>query len=195
MQEPRDSKSFIEVLEAEIRADLRKEIEAEVLARLGGAAHASTGRPSTLESRETQAAGRFETWLAANVGPITFNRKQTAQARYTGQPRAKTAEPRTTATPAPTAQPAAPTRFHATTAADLFAIEILNRQSPTALGASFTEDELKAVWRKAALKTHPDRFVGSDAITQTRMTVLFRELAEAYETLLALVETSSATAA
>ncbi len=179
----RDSKSFIEVLEAEIRADLRQEIEAEVQARYGlASAPAGEHAPSAA----VHAAGRLETWLASHVGPITFSRTAGAQKVY-GSPKKRA--------PAPPIvlkiEASAPT-FTATTSAEFFAIEILNQQSASKLAVSFTEDGLKAVWRKAALKTHPDRFAGADEITQTRMTVLFRELAEAYETLLALVQSKAA---
>ncbi len=191
MHASQSSKSFIEVLEAEIRADLRKEIEAEVQSRYGVAPGSRTSPYEVAPSAAVHAAGRLETWLASHVGPITFARS--SRTAYGSSAKRSTPAPESVLSK-PAAQPNASTvvRFSASTAAELFAIEILNRQSPTPLASAFTEDELKAVWRKAALKTHPDRFAGADQITQTRMTVLFRELAEAYETLLALSESKAA---
>jgi hypothetical protein len=174
-----NTKSFIEVLEDEIRTDLRKEIEAEMTGRNGERA----------PSAAVHAAGRLETWLASHVGPVTF---KTAKKNAYGAPKARAKAP-VAAIHAISAS--SPRVFTATTPAELFALELLNRQSPIALNISFTEDELKSVWRKAALKTHPDRFAAADQITQTRMTVLFRELATAYEILLALTESPATKAA
>lgn len=188
------SKSFIEVLENEIRADLRKEIEAELMLRYAGVAGPTTnGSTERAPSAAVHAAGRLETWLASHVGPITFK---------TGRGYGPSPKPRST-TASVTAAHTSPSAIKATssptftakTAAELFALEILNAQSPTALAVTFTETELRAVWRKAALKTHPDRFASADEITQLRMTVLFRELADAYEALLSLTESSSSKAA
>ena len=184
MQRTRDSKSFIEVLEAEIRADLRKEIEAEVQARYGRTPGVICEQAP---SAAVHAAGRLETWLASHVGPITFARTAGARKVY-GAP-AKCAAAILPMSPKIEVDSCF---FTVTTATEFFAVEILNRQSPLKLTPTFTEENLKSVWRKAALKTHPDRFTGADEITQTRMTVLFRELVEAYETLINLVESKKA---
>ncbi len=191
-------KSFIEVLENEIRADLRKEIEAAVAARYGSTPLATQG--STIErapSAAIHAAGRLETWLASHVGPITFKSNKT-YAKNAARPATDTAA-KTDAASAPASVSVltklADRTFTATTAKELVAIEALNRQSPSPLSPTFTEDELKAVWRKAALKTHPDRFASADQITQIRMTVHFRELVAAYEVLLSLTVTLQSKAA
>jgi DnaJ domain len=197
MQATTGSKSFIEVLEAEIRADLRKEIEAEVLARFGQASQPTHqgSKTSPAGSQAVHAAGRLETWLATNMGRTTFARPQAfrsygsapkaasgSTAHATSKAQAQTAEH------AGFAQKASPasadvTRRTAATPEELCALELFNRISGSKLGTSFTEDEIKTAWRKAALKTHPDRFASEDQITQARMSAIFRELCEAYELL------------
>jgi hypothetical protein len=198
-----EPKSFIEVLENEIRADLRKEIEAELAARYGSAPFTTplTAQESVerAPSAAVHAAGRLETWLASHVGPITFKTGRSyapTSAKSRPSPAAsatpsKNASQNSVSTIVSTSAPV----FTATTSAQLFAIEILNSQSPLALAVTFTEDQLRIVWRKAALKTHPDRFASADEITQLRMTVIFRELADAYETLQTLIESTRSEAA
>ena len=152
-------RSFIEVLEAEIREDLKREIAAEI----------ASGLERERQPKNTQAihaAGRLETWLASHVGPVTF---KTNRKPY-GEPPKRTPPP--------------PPVTHAVeTTEEMIAVELLSRHSGSALAFRYTQDELKAVWRKAAMKTHPDRFAGADEITILRATALFRELAAAYELL------------
>lgn len=199
------AKSFIEMLEDEIRQDLRSEIEAEVLARFGRLDQDSTAKaPSAASS----AAGRLETWLASNMGRTTFARPQAAARSYNVKPGASAsttapgaapsqsaARPQLESTQAASQTTKSAAKFQATTAEQLIAVELLARHSGKALDATFTEDELKSVWRKAALKTHPDRFAGEDQIKQLRMATLFRELSSAYEVLSDLVEADLAKAA
>ncbi|RYZ66999.1 MAG: hypothetical protein EOP05_18340, partial [Proteobacteria bacterium] len=81
-------------------------------------------------------------------------------------------------------------------AEQLCAIAILSRESGFTLESSFTEDQLKSAWRKAAMKTHPDRFAAEDQFKQIRMAAIFRELCEAYDLLsTAVAAASSAKAA
>ncbi|RYZ72472.1 MAG: hypothetical protein EOP05_10965, partial [Proteobacteria bacterium] len=196
------SKSFIEVLEAEIRNDLRQEIEAEVLSRYGIKAEGSALGPvaDQVGSAAIHAAGRLETWLASNMGRTTFNRNQAAARSYNVKP-AAASKATTTATStkesAPkTAAPKASPLFNAETAEQLCAIAILSRESGFTLESSFTEDQLKSAWRKAAMKTHPDRFAAEDQFKQMRMAAIFRELCEAYDLLsTAVAAASSAKAA
>ena len=178
MQTTARTKSFIEVLEAEIRADLRKEMQSEVQFRTQASA----------PSQGLHAAGRLESWLASHVGPITFAKPLAARKMY-GSVNVKAA-PKATA--AATKTRSEKPVFTASTVEEMIAVEMLTRYSSITLATSFTEDELKSVWRKAALKTHPDRFAGEDQITQMRMTVLFRELAEAYACLTSLTEQAAA---
>lgn len=190
MQSARSSKSFIEVLEDEIRADIRREVESELATRFATAAPAGAAAPSAA----LHAAGRLETWLASHIGPITFKSPRSAYGATASRSSAARAPhapaPHAPAPRGPGAARAVPAaeapRFTALTSADAIAYELLNRAA--ALPTSFTADELKSAWRKAALKTHPDRFVGQDLITITRMTAAFRELAQAYEQLHALTE-------
>ncbi len=180
MQTTARTKSFIEVLEAEIRADLRKEMQSEVQFRTQASA----------PSQGLHAAGRLESWLASHVGPITFAKPLAARKMY-GSVNVKAAPKATAAAAASKTRSEKPV-FTASTVEEMIAVEMLTRYSSITLATSFTEDELKSVWRKAALKTHPDRFAGEDQITQMRMTVLFRELAEAYACLTSLTEQAAA---
>ncbi len=152
------AKSFIEILEdeirAEIRADLRRELEQELRAR---------NAPKNTQA--IHAAGRLETWLASHVGPVVF---KTARQPYGAPPKR---------TPPP------PVTFSAETTEETIAAELLSRHAGHALPSQYTTDDLKTVWRKAALKSHPDRFAGADSVTVMRATALFRELAAAYELL------------
>jgi hypothetical protein len=151
------SKSFIEILEDEIRHDLKREMREEL-------ERAQAPR----NPQAIHAAGRLETWLASHVGPITF---KTNRQPYGAPPK------RAASLPPP------PAVHAAETTEEMLALALLSRHSGRALNAQYTHDELKTVWRKAALKTHPDRFVGSDQVTIMRATCLFRELAAAYELL------------
>ncbi len=149
-------RSFIEILEDEIREDLKREMREELeFAR----------RP--VNPQAIHAAGRLETWLASHVGPVTF---KAARKPY-GEPPKRQSPP-----------PPPPTRAPETTE-EMVAVALLSRHAGHALSERFTEAELKTVWRKAALKTHPDRFTGADSVTLMRATALFRELASAYELL------------
>lgn len=186
MQTTTGSKSFIEVLEAEIRNDLRQEIEAEVLNRYGLAGTAKGPAAEQVGSAAVHAAGRLETWLASNIGRTTFNRNQAAARSYNVKPAARPATfsstPSAKSETASKAKTASP-MFTAETAEQLCAIAILSRESGIELAASFSEDQLKSAWRKAALKTHPDRFASEDQFKQMRMAAIFRELCEAYDLL------------
>ena len=185
MQATTGSKSFIEVLEAEIRNDLRQEIEAEVLSRYGIKAEGSAQGPvaDQVGSAAVHAAGRLETWLASNMGRTTFNRNQAAARSYNVKPAAAAKASSTKESAPKTAAPKASPTFTAETAEQLCAIAILSRESGFTLESSFTEDQLKSAWRKAAMKTHPDRFANEDQFKQMRMAAIFRELCEAYDLL------------
>lgn len=174
------TKSFIEVLEDEIRADLRRELESEL-----------AQRKTAEHFKASHAAGQFELWMASHVGPVTFKTKKTYPAGASKkQPKAASLDDETKAfqKPLSSSEP----RFQAQTTAEHIAVELLSRSAGQTLGALFTEAELKSVWRKAAMKTHPDRFSQADLLEQTRATAHFRELASAYEILLDLTAVSKA---
>jgi hypothetical protein len=168
------TKSFIEVLEEQIRTDLRREIEAEVRAEMKSSASAPTESSPAAEAM----AGRFEVWLATHVGRTSFARKAT-YAKSGTRPMAREAAP----APAAPVAPLEPARVRATTVEEICALELLLRHSGSRLETEFTEAQLKSVWRRAALKSHPDRFVAQEALVQLQKAALFRELASAYETL------------
>ena len=179
------SKSFFEVLEDQIRTDLRREIEAEV--RAEQERHANLQQRVRAEAE----AGRLATWLATHTGAFSFARRSPYAANTVK--RGATQETASLAdSPAgslaippvapPTMAPKEPTVV-LTTVEDLCALELIARNGGKKLATTLTESELKAAWRRAALKTHPDRFTGSDTLVQMRQAALFREIASAYETL------------
>ncbi len=163
-----------------MRTDLRREIEAEVRAELK--AEATPARPEAI--RNERLADRLETWLAANVGRVSFARRPAYDA-----PKSKPASPPPPKVETPRA--AEPT-VRATTVEDMCALELLLRVSGSKLQSEFTASQLKGVWRRAALKTHPDRFANEDRLVQMQKAALFRELASAYEHLQYLFEGRSA---
>jgi hypothetical protein len=171
MQTNAKAKSFIEILEDEIRADLKRELRSEIQAELQAELDGHTTRPRARGPQNPHAihaAGRLETWLASHVGPITFKTNRKPYGASAGA----TARTRS-----------APVIHTAETTEETLAIELLSRHAGRRLDTRYTADELKSVWRKAALKTHPDRFAGADHATVLRATALFRELAAAYELL------------
>ncbi|MES2964019.1 MAG: J domain-containing protein [Bdellovibrionota bacterium] len=174
------TKSFIEVLEEQIRTDLRREIEAEVRAEM----KKSTNTAQDSSPRIDAMAGSLETWLATHVGRTSFARKAT-YAKSAARPVAREETP-------PPVAPAASLRVRAKTVEEICALELLLRHSGSRLGTEFTETELRSVWRRAALKSHPDRFVGQEALVQLQKAALFRELASAYETLGSLFDHDAA---
>ncbi|MES2854376.1 MAG: J domain-containing protein [Bdellovibrionota bacterium] len=188
------AKSFIEVLEEQIRNDLRKDIRSEVEAEV----RAEFGRKEN-PARATgpvDMAGRLESLLATRVGKSIFSKAGLGKQAYASKMKTKpsTQEPvQKTTTAAPLSKEP---RFTAKTVEQLCAIEMIKRHSVLSLGSTFTVKELKSAWRKAAMATHPDRFASSDEITKMRATVAFRELAEAYELLIVelAIETPQAAA-
>lgn len=172
------ARPFYEVLEEQIRADLRKEIEAEVRARLN-----EELPKDPQSSAKTSAFERLETWLASHLTRPTFSH-QTTRAYRTYASRSHQQTP-------PKSEPSSQqheTVYEARSVEEICAIELLRRHGAR-LENRFTATELKTAWRRAALKTHPDRFTTSDAVTQTRMAAIFRELCAAYELLQETQET------
>lgn len=181
------TKSFIEVLEEQIRLDLRKEIEAEVRAELSRNTEAAP-----LKAKPISGAERIETWLSARLQQFSFH------PRATGYPKK----------PSPAKEPhvrqAPPSKMdrviekevirkRAESFETICAMELLKRHSGGKLPESFSESELKSAWRHAALKTHPDRHIGEDHVIQARASALFRELQLAYTILSELFHDESRT--
>jgi hypothetical protein len=173
------SKSFIEILEDQIRQDLRSEIRREIEQEMK---NANKPHDESVSDSRTAASmsGRVESWLAANIGKTVFGRPQQARQAYrTGAPRKET---RPTEPPPPQEPPKEPT-FTPRCVEELMAVEIIRRQSGVKLASSFTENELKSAWRRAALKTHPDLCSQADALTQAKAHAHFQELVAAYDRL------------
>lgn len=195
-------KSFIQLLEDEIRNDLRREIEAEVMKRYGPGLGQDTSTDTSAQapSQAVHAAGRLETWLASNMGRTVFSRAQAGSRSYNVKTANGSAAKATTESAPTQATSRVQTngtvfRFTATTSEQLVAAQLLARHAQKTLSETFSADELKTVWRKAALQTHPDRFAGEDQITQVRMAAIFRELCDAYELLVTALEDSKLKAA
>ncbi len=190
-------KSFIEILEDQIRTDLRAEIEAEVFQRLASKSslHAGPDLNSEASGITTQAPGRdLETWLLPRLKKTVFTSSSLAQKTYAQKGSSdphrlnnteQTAQTKRKSTHSNSSHStrSVPVKYTAQTVEELCAIEFLRRHGDPNLKATFTHDELKGAWRKAALKCHPDRFAQSDTVTQARMTALFRELIAAYDLL------------
>lgn len=174
-------KSFFEILEDQLRKDLRAEIEAEVRAEMGKNKKTSQHPYQDAAFQTQMASGTAESWLVSHLGKTLFSRRKEARRAYQVRP---TARPQTTVvnqsvdrTIAREVEPS----IHLSAAEDLIAIEFLRRHSGVRIGATLTRSELKQAWRKAALKTHPDRYTEADTITQTRMKAIFQEICTAYE--------------
>lgn len=174
------TKSFFEVLEAQIRTDLRQEIEAEVRAEMKRQDASKAGPTPTIGL-----ADRLETWLVTNVTP-SFVARRSTYSKKTSSPKPEQ--------PAPPTKPVrSETIVQLTTVRELCALELLSRHAGMKLQTNeLSESQFKSMWRRAALKTHPDRFTGEDALVQVQKTALFRELCEAYECLELLFEARAA---
>lgn len=175
-------KLFYEILEEQLRSELRKELEAEIRAELEARPRTSPTADQSELLKHEGARGRIETWLATNVKQTTFAARRPGFQGYrieTARPKAQyVAQPKAEKEPELKIEP----RYQATSIEDLCRLELLRRNGAR-IADAFTEHELKTAWRKAALKTHPDRFAQADHATQLRMSALFRELAEAYDVL------------
>lgn len=180
-------KTFYNVLEEQIRRDLRQEIRAEVEAQL----RAERGPKQETSSFNPNASHmeRVETWLATHVRKTFFKRSPSQKAygstnAHPNNARSTSTRPLNGTTTPPDATSSAHSSFvyTATDIEELCALELFRRQG-VKIGDSFTENEIKMAWRKAALKTHPDRFAQEDAIVQAQMNAIFRSLCEAYKLL------------
>jgi hypothetical protein len=177
-------KSFFEVLEEQMRTEIRAELEREFAAK-----QMSTKPVNGEIFRADAKAGQFQTWVAAHIEKTYFT--PSTKKAY-GSPTPKTARSQTRAEQKTTASPRPAREL---TLEQLVSLELVRRHSGVFIEENFTESELKGAWRKAALKTHPDRFENADQITQARAAALFRELTGAYECLQAVVGASAPTAA
>lgn len=157
--------SFFDVLESQIRKELREELERE----------AKTLR-SEFDPNQAR-AGQFQTWMAAHTEKVVFTARSAKDVYGTPRPRPRTkTQPRMTRT---------------LSVEEAIALELLNRYSGSALTESFSESDLKAAWRKAAFETHPDR---AAADLQAQAASLFNEIGLAYTLLKAGLTPSTAAA-
>jgi hypothetical protein len=164
------AKQFIEILEEQIRKQLREEVYDELCSKFAQKPVSTQGEIAT-------------TWLTLNAQKTVFSRRQAAHQAYQG--------------PRHQHQSALNDRLsrrqnrldewlNITTPEGFVALELLHRHS----GSPYCEmervrtSELKSLWRRAALRVHPDRHMNSDQEQQRRMATLFQQLTDAYATIL-----------
>ena len=168
-------KSFIEVLEDQMRNQMRNQIRREIENEFAAAKSAA----SEIDLQAAR-AGRFESWLASNVETTVFASRFSAKRAYGSAPK-KSA-------PKSTNQTRQTSSARKLTLEQSVSLELLRRHAGVEIGENFSELELKGAWRKAALKSHPDRVATGDIIEQTKAAALFTELTTAYEMLQAALE-------
>lgn len=151
--------SFFEVLEKQIRTELREELAREATAL------------RTEFDPNSARAGAFESWMASHTERIVF-KSQTARSVY-GSPR-------------PRARSSRKAQRHVQrdlTLEEVVALETLNRYSGKLLNETFDEARLKTAWRKAAFNTHPDRASMDNEDAQANAAHVFQEVTLAYQIL------------
>lgn len=180
------SKSFLEILADELRQEVRQELRDEVRQQLEEEARAKSQRDSQAGARRNDSAkverglsDQMDIWLRTHFDSVNVSKAGLGRKAYA---RPQTARPREESSRN------AEARVRIDSADALFALELLRRHGGVDLGHELTLTELKAAWRRAALKTHPDRFAQDDVIAQARAAARFAELSEAYEMLQALFE-------
>jgi hypothetical protein len=185
----RTTKSFIAILEEQIRDQLRAEIRSEIRSEIRAEIEAETRKKSdhlattgpAATSAAASAADRLATWLTANIDQVHFSSRKQARTGYASHQPHHSEKTQAAPRPAESAKSAksiSDPMAKVTSVEDLVRVELLRRNGAK-LGDSFTRSELKAAWRKVALKTHPDRFTGADHATQLRTAAIFREVASA----------------
>lgn len=182
----RQGKSFIEILADELRKEIRNELAAELANEIANE-----------RVQNSRVVGEHsETWLAAHVEKSVFVSGEFGVRAYQKN---KLSKKQPSSTPPAQNQRSSdrpiPDARSVSTPEQLLAAALLERHSGCLLHTSFTIYELKSVWKKAALKTHPDRFNHLDHQSQARMGQLFSELAIAYRCLSGLFDQKLAHAA
>lgn len=178
--------SFLDILSKQIRADLRddlrddlrKELRAELEAEIRTEVELKNGHrpPQPLPTID------IESWLLTRASKSHFPRTGSARTAYDLHPGCPT---RPTFARPTAAEETRQVRVAARTPADTVALEILARsaQDDDIDPNAFSEAELKSLWRKAALNTHPDRHTYAGARTQAQMSETFAQITEAYNSL------------
>ncbi len=168
------AKSFLDILEEQIRAEVRKELEQELDFQTPQAP-GSRGTSVETNLTDTQVL-QMDLWLSSHLDHSRLSGSVRGQSAYRPlkpvQPEGK--------------RQAAPERRVSLTPQHSVALELICRFAEVVTPKSLTFSELKSIWRRAALKTHPDRVSQTDAVTQARATAIFRELSEAHDILSAL---------
>lgn len=170
-------KSFIEVLEAELRTQIRAELMKELAAaNPGGAVH---GSGAALD------LGVFVDLNTPRTGTKKPHSKSAAHAyRNPRQPNRQRQKIVTQNTPAQDIEKRVEMRrnAHSLDAEDIAALEFLRRNGAN-LSDDFHEGELKSAYRFLALRLHPDRHVGASERERLEWTQDFALLNDAIKRL------------
>jgi hypothetical protein len=187
------TKSFFEVLEKQIRADLTQELRAEIQAELRHSPRPGTQASAVNATGATHFAESFhaeylQVWLATHS---RYQKRSTPKQSPYGQRVATPFEKEVREEvevelerdikqkPKPPHQMSKVTLSSSEEAA---ALALLNRYG-AGLTLPFSNLDLRRAWRKAANQTHPDRFVGAAPELQVQMTSAFCAVTDAAELL------------
>ncbi len=171
--------NFMDVLAEELRKDLRADVRAELLAELG--LEPAAAARELFPSPATSARERLDLWLSAKFGAKSMGAAKTARS-YPKTAAHEDPRPGKAATGARPATDEGPRTTHALDAEDHAALEFFRREGRP-LTDDYTEFELKAAYRKLALKLHPDAHAGEDERDRHRWAARFQQLVELTERL------------
>lgn len=151
------SKSFFDILEEQIRREIRAEMQAEYQ-------HTKSQKPAA-------PARPIELWLISHLEKMSVPKSKAAGANYYRS--AAQSQPKKKAEP-PSLRPAG--------VAENAALELFRREGGL-LQEKPNAAELKSAFRSLALKLHPDRHAHRSPQEQAAFAVRFRAIVECYETL------------
>ena len=180
------AKSFIEILEERIRKEIELEYEGELKSASKSDLTNHSGRATGADFKELRGpakiaarADRLEVWLATNLEKSEFKNPGKGHKSYasSAQRRNSSVSPHARAQQA---QRVPPRSF---TADEICALELLQIECNIHFSNDFSQSDLKAAWRKAALLTHPDRYAQANTTIQAAMAQKFTALATAFQVL------------
>lgn len=172
-------KSFFEILEARIRAEIETDLREEILREIGPDFEPGS-RPAPPRQKPVAAdpTGFFMTELLSRAGRHSFQNPHRARQAY---PHRASASPKAEQGPAP--QESNEPRRSAASAEESLALSVLSRFSGCSIPEEFTLKDVRTTFRKAALKTHPDRFHRATEVEQKLAHQRFQDLTSAFRLL------------
>lgn len=176
-------KSFIEVLEAELRAQIRAELLNEFTVNEGIQASSSAAAANAVNVTPTAQQERLELWLLSHLSKPVQDPTQTishpgmkAYSQHTQKCQQKrSAQQKPLVAPQTKA-------IHPLDVEDLAALEFLRRQGAK-LGDDYDAHELKTTYRTLALRMHPDRHTDASEPERQAWAERFAHLHEAVKRL------------